>query len=128
MPVLPPPSIAPASLDRRIAVARAALAWEAVWPRLIFPLCFIALFLAAAHLDVFRGLEAWTHTALLAACFAGLAGLTWFGFRGFRWPDRAAAERRLEIDSGVPHRPIQAIEDTIAIGETDPFAKAMWEA
>ena len=48
--------------------------------------------------------------------------------RGFRWPDRAAAERRLEIDSGVPHRPIQAVGDTIAIGEGDPFAKAMWEA
>lgn len=128
MPVLPPPSIAPASLDRRIAVARATLAWEAVWPRLVFPLCFVALFLAAAHLDVFRGLEAWTHTALLALCAAALVGLTWFGFRGFRWPDRAAAERRLEIDSGVPHRPIQAIEDNIAIGESDPFAQAMWEA
>ncbi|MBX3502057.1 MAG: TIGR02302 family protein [Alphaproteobacteria bacterium] len=128
MPVLPPPSIAPASLDRRIAIARAALAWEALWPRLIAPLCFVALFLAAAHLDVFRGLEAWTHTALLAACAAGLIALTWFAFRGLRWPDRAAAERRLEIDSGVPHRPIQAIEDSIAIGEADPFAKAMWEA
>ncbi len=128
MPVLPPQSIAPPSLDRRIAIARAALAWEALWPRLILPLCFIALFLAAAHLDVFRGLEAWTHTALLVGCVAALIGITWFGFRGFRWPDRAAAERRLEIDSGVPHRPIQAIEDKIAIGEADPFAKAMWEA
>jgi uncharacterized protein (TIGR02302 family) len=130
MPVLQPQpqSIAPNSLDRRIAVARATLAWEALWPRLISPLCFVALFLAAAHLDVFRGLEAWTHTALLAACALALIGLTWFAFRGFRWPDRAAAERRLEIDSGVPHRPIQAIEDTIAIGEADPFAKAMWEA
>ena len=128
MPVLPPPSIAPPSLDRRIVIARAALAWEALWPRLILPLCFIALFLAAAHLDAFRGMEAWTHTALLVGCAAALIGVTWYGFRGFRWPDRAAAERRLEIDSGVPHRPIQAIEDTIAIGEADPFAKAMWEA
>ena len=75
MPVLPPPSIAPNSLDRRIAVARAILAWEALWPRLIAPLCFVALFLAAAHLDVFRGLEAWTHTALLAACAGALIGL-----------------------------------------------------
>ena len=117
MPFLPPPSIAPNSLDRRIAVARAILAWEALWPRLIAPLCFVALFLAAAHLDVFRGLEAWTHTALLAACAGALIGLTWFAFRGFRWPELSEFNWALDhfdavaADTSIP----QAVRDMAAV-------------
>jgi len=44
-------------LSRKIGLARAALAWEGLWPRLVPVLSFVALFVAAAHLDLFAGLE-----------------------------------------------------------------------
>ncbi len=40
----------------------------------------------------------------------------------FRWPTREAAIRRLERDSGVPHRPLVAVQDNLAAGKTDPMA------
>ena len=38
-------------LGRKIGLAWAALAWEGLWPRLVPLLAFVALFIAAAHLD-----------------------------------------------------------------------------
>src|SRR5258705_319944 len=43
-------------LGRKIGLAWAALAWEGLWPRLMPLLAFVALFIAAAHLDLFAGL------------------------------------------------------------------------
>ena len=40
-------------VGRKIGLARLALAWEGLWPRLAPALAFIALFVAAAHLDLF---------------------------------------------------------------------------
>ena len=41
-------------LSRKISLAWLALAWEGLWPRLVPVLSFVALFIAAAHLDLFR--------------------------------------------------------------------------
>lgn len=117
----------PPSIRRKVALARSGLAWEAFWPRLVPLLGVIGLFIAAAHLELFNGLEPWTHTAILAVLGLALLGGTWWLFRGFHWPGRDSAERRLEIDSGVPHRPLAALQDSLAVGGNDPFATAMWE-
>ena len=61
------PTIQAPGLGRKIGLARAALAWESLWPRLVPLLSFVALFVAAAHLDVFAGLDPWVHTGILAA-------------------------------------------------------------
>ncbi len=127
-------SVAPSSWEeprgvrRKITLALSGLAWEAMWPRLVPLLCVIGLFLAAAHLDLFAGLEPWTHTGILVVLGLALIGGTWWLFRGFRWPQRESAARRLETDSGVPHRPLAALADSLAIGRNDPFAAALWEA
>ena len=115
-------------LRRKIGVAWAALAWEGLWPRLVPMLAYAALFVAAAHLDLFAGLEPWTHTGLLAVLALALGGLAWWEFRDFAWPAREDAIRRLERDSGVPHRPLVAVQDRLAAGEGDPMAVALWEA
>src|SRR5215813_1311400 len=62
-------------LGRKIGLAWLALAWEGLWPRLMPLLSFVALFIAAAHLDLFAGLDPWLHTGLLAVLAVGFAAL-----------------------------------------------------
>ena len=115
-------------LGRKIGLAWAALAWEGLWPRLVPLLAFVALFVAAAHLDLFAGLDPWVHTGILAVLALALAALGWWRLRDFAWPTHEAAIRRLELDSGVPHRPLVAVQDRLAAGENDSMAAALWEA
>jgi uncharacterized protein (TIGR02302 family) len=115
-------------LERKIGLAWAALAWEGLWPRLVPLLAALGLFVAAAHLDLFAGLDPWIHTGLLAVLAAGFAGLAFWQLRSFRLPAREAAIRRLERDSGVPHRPLVAVGDRLASGEGDAMSAALWQA
>lgn len=115
-------------VERKIGLAWLALAWEGLWPRLMPLLAVLVLFVAAAHLDLFGGLDPWVHTGVLAALAVGFVGLGWWQLRGFAWPVRAEAIRRLEQDSGVPHRPLVAVQDSLAAGSSDPMAAALWQA
>src|SRR5581483_11494344 len=115
-------------LERKIGLAWAALAWEGIWPRAMPLVSAIALFIAAAHLDLLSGLDPWVHTGLLAALGLGFVAFAWWQFRTFRWPLREAAIRRLERDSGVPHRPLVAVQDLLAAGEGDSMSSALWQA
>jgi hypothetical protein len=81
-------------LGRKIGLAWAALAWEGLWPRLVPLLAFVALFIAAAHLDLFAGLDPWVHTGLLAVLALAFGALGWWRLRDFAWPTHEAAIRR----------------------------------
>ena len=70
-------------VERKIGLAWMALAWEGIWPRLMPLLAMVALFIAAAHLDLFGGLDPWVHTGVLAALALGFVGLAWWRFRDF---------------------------------------------
>src|SRR5690349_7508868 len=72
------PTVDAPGVGRKVGLARAALAWEGLWPRLVPLLAFVALFVAAAHLDLFAGLDPWAHTGLLVALLAALSGLAWW--------------------------------------------------
>ena len=115
-------------VERKIGLARASLAWEGLWPRLMPLAAFVALFIAAAHLDLFAGLDPWIHTGILTVLGLGFAGLAFVLLRRFHWPTRDAAIRRLERDSGVAHRPLVAVQDKMASGQSDPMASALWQA
>src|SRR5882724_4514470 len=114
-------------LGRKIGLAWAALAWEGLWPRLMPLLAFMALFIAAAHFELFAGLDPWIHTGLLVVLAAALGALGWWRLGDFAWPARETAIRRLERDSGVRHRPLVAVQDRLAAGENDSMAAALWE-
>ena len=86
-----------AALERRRLLARAAILWEAAWPRVWPALGLLGCFLVLALLGVPPLLPGGWHMLLLAGVAGGLGYLLWRGFRGFRAPDDAAAERRLEI-------------------------------
>lgn len=92
-------------LTRRTRLARLVLWWEAAWPALWPPLGVIGVFLLVALSGLPLLLPAVPH-ALLLLGFAGALG--WAGWRAarmLRLPGAAAAERRLEQDSGLSHRP-----------------------
>jgi len=102
------------------------MGWEALWPRL-WPLLGVAgLFLILAFLDLPQRLPAGLHWALLLGFAAAIAALAWRGFRDFAWPGPAAAERRLERESGLRHRPLAALADRPTAD--DPAALAFWRA
>ncbi|MDN3565728.1 DUF4175 family protein [Paeniroseomonas aquatica] len=128
MPGLPPSEGAPgprlAALDRRRRLARLALWWEDVWPRLWPALAVLGLFLIVAMVDLLPRLPGPAHALVLGGFAVALGLVAWRAFRGFAPPGAAAAERRLEKASGLRHRPLAALADTPS-GD-DPAALALW--
>jgi Domain of unknown function (DUF4175) len=118
----------PASLERRRLLARAALFWEGVWPRLWPALALLGTFLVLALLGLPPLLPGAWHLLLLAGAAGGLGFLLWRGFRDFRAPNDAAAERRLERHSDLRHRPLAALADQPAATGDDPATLAFWRA
>ena len=130
---------APENLLRRLAgwraLARLTLLFELVWPALWPPIGVIGLFLCAALLDLPRLLPTSLHLALLAATGIAVAVLLVRGFKGIAAPDDAAADRRLEVASGLRHRPLSVLTDRPAGRPTgaspivtDPAADPLWRA
>jgi uncharacterized protein (TIGR02302 family) len=116
-----------AHVRRKLRLARSALAWEAAWRAFWRVAAIAGLFLAVAGLDVLPALPAWLH-ALTLALFALWAGATaWRAARSFRTPDAEAAARRLEHDSGIDHRPLVTLDDTLAAGAGDAAAERLWQ-
>ena len=115
-------------LARRLARARAALLWERLVP-LAWPLAAIpVLFVALALLNLPAVLSPWSHGAGLLVFALGFLAAAGHLVRRLRWPRRAEALRRLEEASGLGHRPLALLEDTLAAGANDPGTRAVWEA
>jgi uncharacterized protein (TIGR02302 family) len=101
----------PRLLVARLRVARAALAWERVWPALWPAFGLAGAFAVVALFDALPALPAALHAGVLAGFgIAIVAALAW-GVRRVAWPNREAARRRVEMSSGLPHRPLQAMRD-----------------
>jgi uncharacterized protein (TIGR02302 family) len=114
----------PPGLARRRALARLALGWEAFWPGAWPALSVLGVFVVVALLGLPALLPPWWHIALLAGFAGALGWSVWRAAQGWRTPDDAAAERRLETASGLAHRPLQALADKPAGG--DAVAQAVW--
>lgn len=115
-----------ARLARRTRAARLALWWEAAWPALWPPLGVAGLFVLLALLGLPLVLPWPLHLLLLLGFAAALIRTGRRALRHFAAPSIAAAERRLERDSGLAHRPIATIGDRPS--GTDPAALALWDA
>src|SRR5260370_27155421 len=97
------PPIAAPGLARKIGLAWAALAWESLWPRLMPLLALVALFVAAAHLDLFAGLDPWFHTGILSLLAVAFCGPPVSRPPRLRPPPRAETIRPLQRHSHAPH-------------------------
>lgn len=115
-----------ARLDRWVGLARLVLWWERLWPALWPAVGVIGLLLAVALFDLLPALPEWLHALTLAGFAAALGYALWRGFRRFTAPNLYAARRRIERDSGLPHRPLTAIEDRVVGGAENPAVRELW--
>src|SRR5215469_13305816 len=116
-----------ALLARAVNRARWALLWERLWPALAAPATAIGLFLAVSWLGVWlwvppvaRAIGLCAFALLLVAALVPLIRLN--------LPTRDEALRRIDRQSGIPHRPATAIADEIAAPTTDQTAIVLWRA
>lgn len=114
--------------DRKIAWTYLVLAWEgwlgAFWPFTLTVMIGLALGLS----DLLTLLPSLLHAIVIAVVvIAALAFFGW-GIYRFRRPQRFDAERRLEIDNDLPHRPLNAALDRLALGADDSFTAGLWAA
>jgi len=112
----------------RVALAWCALAWESLWPALWPAVGVGGVFLSLALLGVFPWLPGWLHAGVMAGFAMAFVLALRRGVRSFQSPDVAAVRRRLEVASGIAHRPLTALEDELVTDPRDPLARALWEA
>jgi uncharacterized protein (TIGR02302 family) len=113
-------------LASRRVLARLAILFERLWPALWPPLGVLGLFICAALLDLPARLPPSLHIALLAVTSIAVLVLLARGLRGLRLAGDAAADRRLELASGLDHRPLAVLSDEPA--DTDAVGQALWQA
>jgi uncharacterized protein (TIGR02302 family) len=119
----------PSGLTRRLSLARGALFWERVWPAL-WPVFGVAGgFLAVALLDILPRLPGWLHAGVLLGVAVAFGFTLWRAAKALLvLPPKDAARRRLEVDSGLAHRPLFALDDELATDPRDRASAALWEA
>ena len=114
-------------LARALRRARWTIFWERLWPALAAVATVIGLFLALSWLGLWlwlppvgRAIGLGIFFLLTAAAFAPVLML--------RVPSRIEGLRRLDRNSGLPHRPATAIADEIAAPIEDSYSVALWRA
>src|SRR5262249_11412863 len=114
-------------LARLMRLSRLALGWERFWPALWPPLAVIGGFAVLALFDLLSLVPPLAHAAVVGVFALLLAGAAVWAVRSLVWPDRHAARRRIEVSSGLGHRPLTALADRPS-GALDPAAAGLWEA
>ena len=109
-----------------VGLSRAVLFWEDFWPRLAPAFGVLAIFAALSLFDVLPDLPGALHAVILATFALILIGALVWPLRRLSLPSERAAERRLETDSGLVHRPLVALDDRMA-NASDPVSEAIWE-
>lgn len=94
----------------------------ALWPLATL----LGLWVGLAWLALPQALPGWGHAlALMAGAIAAIWAIR-YGLRRVRLPDRQAILHRLEADSGLPHRPLSNLDDTLPGPAGDPGSHALW--
>jgi uncharacterized protein (TIGR02302 family) len=114
-------------LARRLFLSRAALAWERLWPTLWPTLCVVGIFLVIALFDLLSLVPGAGHVAILAGFAVAFVVAASWGLRRLVWPDALAARRRIELNSGLLHRPLAALVDQPS-APLDEAEATLWEA
>jgi uncharacterized protein (TIGR02302 family) len=116
------------AIARRIRLAGFALLWENLWPALAPVVAVAAIFVAMAWFDLPALLPGWLHLLVLIGFAAAMVAALIDAALRLRLPRGPVARRRVERESGLAHRPLAALGDTIAAGADDPASVALWHA
>ena len=114
------------TLDRRLAEARAVLAFERLWPVAVAVTALAAAFLALSWFGFWVAVPRGVRIIGVLLFTAGLVGIAVLAIRG-RLPGRREALARLDRDSGDRHRPITSSQDVLADRNADPATRALWD-
>lgn len=118
------PGPGPALLARKRRLAQAALWFEQFWPAVWPAIGVLGLYAGVALLDLPALLPPWPRILLFAAVLAIAGFLLWRGLRRISIPTPALADRRLERESGLSHRPLASLTDRPA--NPTPEQDALW--
>jgi uncharacterized protein (TIGR02302 family) len=124
---LQPQNTAPhIGLKSKLFLARLTLVWEMLW-RAIWPAVMVAgLFLALGLFDFLPVLPSWLHLIVLTGFAAGLVWAIRRGWRAIYWPGGNDAKRRLELASGLSHRPLTTLDDRLSSGDEKGASAVLW--
>ncbi len=113
-------------VEETIRRAQIAEGLERLWAALLWPTVSVSAAVALILSGALSHIPPWPRLAVIVALgivfLASLQGL----FR-LAWPDRPVAMRRVELRSGLAHRPVSALDDRLARGCEDPHQVAIWE-
>ncbi len=115
------------ALERALLRARWSIFWERLWPALASLATVGGLFLALSWLGLWLWLPSYGRLIGLGIFFL-LAAAAFAPFLSLRAPSRMEALKRLDRNSGRPHRPATAIADELATPTADGHAMALWRA
>ena len=113
------------ALGRKLVVARVALFWERLWPALWPATGVCGLFIALSLLDTWTVLSGWIHVTGLLILVAAFGVALWHGLSKLLPPDQEDARRRLERHSGLLHRPLTTLNDSLATAGTDEVLRVI---
>ena len=122
-----PPLASDNRLARLLLLSRAALTWEKLWPGLWPALLVIGVFTVVALLDLLSWTPGPAHAVILAGFAVALGGAVFLGLYRLAWPNPNAARRRIEVNSGLAHRPLAALADRPS-EPLDDGSAGLWEA
>ncbi len=114
-------------IERAISRARLVLLWESVWPVLAPLLVLAGVFAIVSWFGLWRVVSDPVRFVILAGFALAAVYLALHFFRLAR-PARSAALARIEVATGLLHRPATALTDRLAVGADDPAAEALWTA
>ena len=113
-------------LARKRALVRLVLWVEILWPALWPAVGVVGLYLCLALLDVPGWLAPWPRAGLLAGVLLVASALAVRGLWHLRLPGPDAADRRLEVASGLTHQPLLVLVDRPA-GDAADMTRALWQ-
>lgn len=126
--MIDPNDYASRPLFDRIARLRRVTAWTIAGERIaraFLPLFTWMCFFAGLWL-IAPAMPAWAHQGISALFFIGAFFLFLRGVRAVRWPARTETDLRLQEQSGVKHRPLAALGDTLA-HDQGVDTRALWD-
>ncbi len=116
------------TLERKVRSSKRALFFEKLWPRAWLLIGVLGIFVAVSMAGLWANLTPLGHKLVLGAfALAALAALVFVARTP--WPTREAAIRRMERNSGIPHRPASSYEDTLSSTSSEnPTTISIWRA